>query len=395
MYNQEKRIETIARILARSIDGQLTGDEQAILDAWRSESRRNEAVYERLQDKEYIREQSLRYKEIDYADGWKEIMKKIGRRKTVSLYRRAAGCAAALAVLAFAVWGVAERVGRTDSLEAIAAIMPGYSQATLEMGDGVVIPLSAETLEPKPVLAEKGITATDHELVYNEAEIKQSKRASANETAIHTLTVPRGGEYRVVLSDGTTVWLNSESSLRYPAKFCGGERRVELTGEGYFDVAHDEKKQFVVSARGVDVSVLGTEFNIMSYDDSNGVETTLVNGRVNIVTETRNVALTPGRQAVYNLDTETIDINTVDTRIYTAWKDGVFEFDGMPLESICKLLGRWYNVDFVFADPKVARKTFTGEAKRDRSLVFILNLISDTQSIKYEMSGDKILLSMK
>ena len=402
MYNEEQEIQRMAELIGKSLTEQLSDEESEELARWIARSDANRRLMERIKDPVYYDERHVRFQETAYPDGWSEFMTRVDARKNrrIAPLRLIWRYAAAIAVVVAAAWGVSDVLDDdvTDSAEAIAAITPGSSQAILELENGTRVALSADVRQTIPALQQRGIQNSEAEIVYPgdpAAETEKNFEKRAEQPPVHSLIVPRGGEYKLVLPDGTTVWLNSESVLRYPIRFNGAERRVILEGEGYFDVAKNENFPFVVETAGVDITVLGTEFNVMSYPDSRNVETTLVSGRVNVVAEGCNVDLQPGRQALYDRETASVDVREVNTSIYTSWKDGVFEFDAMPLKDICKLLGRWYNVDIVFSDPRLESYTFTGAVRKDKSLKFILDIISDTRHISYEMSDGRIVLNRK
>src|SRR5690606_22741368 len=198
------------------------------------------------------------------------------------------------------------------------------------------------------------------------------------------LTTPKGGTYRLTLSDGTNVWLNAASTLRYPAKFTGTERMVELEGEAYFEVSRltrgsDIRVPFRVVSKGQTVEVLGTEFNITAYADEDAVRTTLVEGSVQVVSdgaiETQRpqpVTLRPGQQSVVSPDGT--QINSVDVSMFTAWKDGLFSFRETEMSDAMRQLARWYNVDVVY-EGAVPETYFFGNIRRDKSLAHALAIL--------------------
>ena len=164
---------------------------------------------------------------------------------------------------------------------------------------------------------------------------------------------------KIRLEDGTTVWLNSESSLIYPEKFTGDKRAVRLSGEGYFEVARDEKKPFIVSVTDMEIKVLGTKFNVTAYQDEKMTTTTLISGAVEVVTPHRSVQLQPGKQAMVQEGGDDITVLEVDVELATSWTAGIFKFDKMALTDICTRLSRWYDIDFVF-EGETGKEKFTG-----------------------------------
>ncbi|GAB7087186.1 FecR family protein [Marinifilum fragile] len=256
---------------------------------------------------------------------------------------------------------------------------------TLENGQKVNLEESDKELitEADGTLIQKN---ADSELIYDNA-------SSAKDRVIYNqIEIPRGGEYSLVLADGTKVWLNSESSLRYPVQFVGNKRKVELTGEAYFEVTHNPSKPFVIASHDTEVKVLGTSFNISAYDDEEHISTTLVEGSVELSCLGNKELLKPGFQATVKKGDNRFKVEKVNTALYTSWKDGVFRYKDQSLEEICHQLSRWYNVEFFFTDYKYREYRFTGAAKKDKSLDFTLEMIEKIADVKFAIKDDKIIV---
>lgn len=229
-------------------------------------------------------------------------------------------------------------------------IAPGGDKATLTLADGSV--LSLNDIKSGSVAEQAGIIITKT----GDGQVRYELKTAAEESALHkpaynTISTPRGGQFQVVLPDGTHVWLNSASSLRYPVYFDGKERRVELTGEGYFEVAKNKKMPFKVSTGNQVVTVLGTRFNINSYKEGASIKTTLLEGSVKINTTAENntqaVFLSPGQQAQVNKDND-VQVVQVNPANATAWKNGLFQFEDTNIRDVMQEFSRWYDVDFEF-----------------------------------------------
>lgn len=243
---------------------------------------------------------------------------------------------------------IAQQVDLTD-------ILPGQDKTTLTLADGTIISLN-EIKEGK-VAEQHGVRVAKTEdgqlRYYIEPSDDDFQNIDAVEAAYHhTITTPRGGQYQVLLPDGTKVWLNASSSLKYPPLFSRTERRVELTGEGYFEVASNKLLPFIVETENQSVKVLGTHFNINTYKDTKGTKTTLLEGSVAIdyVSSTEKRAsriLQPGEQAVLN-GQRTLAVKKVDLSNAIAWKNGLFYFENTPVEQVLAEFSRWYNFDFEF-----------------------------------------------
>ena len=183
--------------------------------------------------------------------------------------------------------------------------------------------------------------------------------------------------------------------MRYPNHFVGDERRVQVEGEAYFQVAKDASKPFIVEAAEMDVRVTGTEFNVMAYQDKDRVETTLVKGSIEVDVEGKVVKMLPDMQAVFSKTDKQLITRTVRTELYTSWKEGVFEFRDLPLREIAEQLGRWYDVEFEFRDELVAEIRFTGAVKRMKPITFILDVIKETKAINYRIDGKTVIVEKK
>lgn len=271
----------------------------------------------------------------------------------------------------------------------ITEIQPGGSRATLILADGSTIELSeAQT----GIVVGDGITYLDGSAVMNNAEL----RIEDGEAVFNSITTPKGGTYQITLPDGSRVWLNAASTLKYPSRFADDERVVELEGEAYFDIRQQTldtrqqtKRPFKVMTSGLTVQVLGTQFNISAYADEAETKTTLVAGKVRLSADATgaSVSLVPGEQG--RLVDGTIETKQVDTEPYTAWKDGKFVFEQEPLESIMKKLARWYDVEVVYAGNKTY-STFTGSISRQEHIGEILEKIRFTQAVDFKIEGRRI-----
>lgn len=266
-------------------------------------------------------------------------------------------------------------------------ITPGTDKATLTLEDGSNIALE----EGKP-FKNKTVSSSGGKLVYN------SKKSKAEEIVYHYLTIPRGGEYFIKLSDGTQVWLNSESQLKFPAAFIEGETRiVELVyGEAYFDVSPstDHKgAKFKVLNKSQEVEVLGTEFNIKAYKDEVNVYTTLVEGKVNVQIGSKKQSLMPNQQLNLNLSTNTSIINTIDVYNEISWKEGVFSFEEKTLKEMMKVLSRWYDIEVIFLTKSIEDKELVGILRKNQNIEDILNGIKNFGIIKnFKIENKKVIL---
>ncbi|MCK0147143.1 FecR domain-containing protein [Arenibacter sp. F26102] len=298
--------------------------------------------------------------------------------------------AAVLVVAVMSVYFIKFNLSTASSVKSpviSGAIEVGTNKAILTLEDG-----SNVTLEKGDSFNTKTVYSNGEQIVYNAKESKKS------EVAYNYLTVPRGGQFSLKLSDGTKVWLNSESQLKYPITFKDGEdRKVELIyGEAYFDVTSSEDYQgagFVVSNSRQNIKVLGTEFNVKAYKDEANIYTTLVEGKVAVSIDGVTENLLPDQQSILDTNTKSFTVGSVDVNIEISWKDGVFSFDGLTLKEIMKVLSRWYDIEVVFLNKATENEEFIGILSKDQKIEDILYTIKNFKIIKdYEIIDNTVIL---
>lgn len=256
-------------------------------------------------------------------------------------------------------------------------ILPGTNKAILTLAGGRTITLKSE---------KNGIVVNGNKFMYNDGTTAgASDQAVSSQNA--TLATPAGGQYQITLSDGTKVWLNAESKLRYPVEFNGGSRTVELDGEGYFEVAGDSRHPFIVQSAGQRIEVLGTHFNVNAYRDENEVKTTLVEGKVRVSNNSDSgaenpVILYPGQQARSISGENRIYVNQVSIEETMDWKDGLFLFNNESLKSIMSRLSHWYNLEVIY-EGNVDNIRFTGTHHRSKGLNNLLKNIEQIGKARF------------
>ncbi|WP_316788354.1 FecR family protein [Pedobacter frigoris] len=268
-------------------------------------------------------------------------------------------------------------------------IKPGGNNAVLTLASGKKIVLNdaatGELAEESGIIISK---TADGQLVYTVTS-EYSGKAGVN--AFNTIETPRGGQYQINLPDGTKVWLNAVSSLRFPARFSGNQRKVELSGEGYFEVAHNKKMPFKVKTADQEVEVLGTHFNINSYPDETETMTTLLEGSVSVNSAIAGSAmLKPGQQSLLSGNNLKVAVADVDAAI--AWKNGEFRFNDEKLESIMHKVSRWYNVEVVYQDDKLRTEPFGGVITRFAKVSELLKMLELTQEVKFKIENNTIVV---
>ncbi|RDC54958.1 DUF4974 domain-containing protein [Pedobacter chinensis] len=315
---------------------------------------------------------------------------KVPTRK-VSLFSKLKWVAAAIVVLTFSLTSLfylnkkKERVYYSD-------VMPGGNKAILTLADGRKIALN--DIKNGDLIKESGISISktaDGQLVYN---IEQTTNGNTDDSKLNTITTPNGGEWEIRLPDGSSVWLNAASSLKYPLNISKSKvRLVELTGEAYFEVKKDKEHPFIVKTDKQKLEVLGTHFNINSYADELVTKTTLFEGRVRISAindPSRFELLAPGEQSI--LSSKGIDVKTVDVDEAIAWKNGYFMFNNERQETILKKIARWYNVQIEYMDPEAKDVMYYGTVSRFEKISKVLRKFEQTGEVRYDIKDNKVLV---
>lgn len=324
---------------------------------------------------------------------WAELEQQTASKSARNIARRWYPYAAAMILL---VLGVGFLYNKYDGSvikapQVLNDIKPGRNTATLTLSNGKKIILSdavnGELARQAGVVIRK---SADGRLIYD------LQRASAEMTSgsglaesRNILTTARGEEYQLILPDGSKVWLNSASSLHFPAEFTGTQRNVELSGEAYFEITKNKEKPFIVKIKEMKVEVLGTHFNVMSYQDEGEIKTTLLEGAVKIASGNTHHVLKPGEQAVVAASNK-IEISQVDTEQAVAWKDGYFKFNKQDIRFIMRQLARWYDIDVVY-EGEIPADLFVGKIRRRENITEVLKIFELSQ-IKYQIKGRKIII---
>ncbi|HAF33615.1 MAG TPA: iron dicitrate transport regulator FecR [Sphingobacterium sp.] len=261
-------------------------------------------------------------------------------------------------------------------------VKPGGNSATLRLANGTLLELDKQA---SGIVMGESITYENGKSIAAAALDKQGMAADPSKVVLE-LATPLGGIYQVTLPDGTKVWLNAGSSLKYPMSFAKNERRVRLEGEAFFEVTKDSARPFKVLSKGQEIEVLGTAFNVNSYPDNTVIKTTLVNGKVKLSNHKRYseaIYLLPGQQST-NTNNGKIQLANVDTAPFTAWKEGLFYFDETPLSDALQQIGRWYNVEVKYKG-EVPQTHFYGRIKRSKPLRDVLDVLEEG-GLRFELS---------
>ena len=379
---KKQRIASL--ILKEKID-ELSKSEKEELTSWLQASPRNEEIYSRLQKKSFS-EDIARSQQISTTRGLEDY-----RRRYVHKNRRLLGKWYWAAAVAVFIVGIATLFFYQEEHLTVAktTISPGSSKAMLVLNNGEVIPLSEKNKTEIVATEELSIRNEGSQLRYTASENTKNEQA----TTYNELIVPKGGEFTLTLSDGTKVWLNSQSKIRYPVIFNDITREVYLEGEAYFEVTKDSRHPFHVNARnGVNIKVLGTSFNVRSYTDENAIETVLEEGSVRMSQGKDSVILSPGNKATY-LPNEPIRLTTVNTELYTAWRHGQYIFMEESVENILKQLSRWYDIEVFYSNEAAKSVVFSGDVRKYDDINTLLEAMEIAGGIHFKISGKTLIVS--
>lgn len=302
--------------------------------------------------------------------------------------------AAAAALIAFAVTGLiyvfqpsAPAVKQAAKENMLHQVVPGGNKAVLTLADGTQITLDSTG---NGAIASQGnvqvIKLDSGQLAYNAA-----KNGSGKEMSYNTLVTPRGGQFRIILPDGSKVWLNAASSLRFPTSFNGKEREVQLIGEAYFEIAKNPQMPFKVKVKEMAVQVLGTHFNVMAYPDEANIKTTLLEGAVKIQHGAKAVQLKPGQQAELNTAGNMSVNEGVDVEEVVAWKNGYFHFNRESLEGMMRQIGRWYDAEIAY-EGNISDREFGGKIERGSDITEVLKIL-ELSKVHFRIEGKKIIVT--
>ncbi|WP_343329286.1 FecR family protein [Polaribacter staleyi] len=385
------------KIIIKYIANTITNLELEELKLWLKEEK-NQKTFEQYVKASYDINTVMNKPDLDKA--YKKVRYAIDHQKkskvrTLSVWYRYAAAAAAAVVFMFSylyVFYNQEQQSKEVLNTFKTTVASGVDKATLTLDDGSNI-----VLEEGKVYTANSVVSNGEEIVYHKEEEIVPQKIDSKTIVYNYLTTPRGGEFHVVLADGTEVWLNSETKLKYPVSFKEGEtRKVELVyGEAYFDVSSSKNHQgatFKVISNLQEVEVLGTEFNIKAYKDETNIYTTLAEGKVTVSEASFTENLNVGQQSILNKETRNIVVKKVNVYNETAWRIGVFSFKNKTLKDIMKVLSRWYDVDIVFENKKLESIKFNGVLSKKRTLEEILTPIKRNVNLDYKVDGKKIIL---
>jgi ferric-dicitrate binding protein FerR (iron transport regulator) len=375
----------IAQLLSKELIDDLTLEEEQVLENWKNSSIDNQNLYEIIKAGEKRKARDNFVISLNKKTAWDKVHQEIKpRKKVIRLKEWSLRIAAILiiAVLLGSLYHISTKDIEIEEELAQIPIEPGSSKAILKLHNGKTLQL--ENVENDSIIEKDGTLISNRK-----GQLAYALSEENNEKILYNqVKVPVGGEYQLTLADGTNVWLNSDSEIRYPVQFNQDTRKVWIAGEVYFDVAHNKKKSFVVNVRNIEIEVLGTKFNVEAYDDHKNVTTSLIEGSVQLRKEAESVIINPDQQAIIRDNEKQFAIRNVDAKKLALWKDGVFYFQEASLGTIMEKLERWYGIKVFFMNQSVKEKRFSVEVQRYENIEKILDILSRTEKVNFEIKSN-------
>lgn len=389
-YNKEN----ISRLIISKLKDIITPEENKILETWVNMSEENKKFFSDICNNSYIHDKVNIISRFNTKKDWNLVSIKLRNKKNHMLLNIARY--AAILIIAIGSIGLIRYI--VNDIESInkniandiSDIHPGTYKATLILPGGKTIEL--EERKDSCININTGSVLINRQNIISYNNSLSSLRTPPK-IEWHTMRIPRGGEYMLKLSDGTKVWLNSETEIKYPTIFSGKERKIFISGEAYLEVKKNAEKPFIVSTKDMKIKVLGTSFNVMAYKDETSSRTTLVEGLVEVSTtsaDNKNMKLLPGNQAL--ITKGKIDIKKVNTKLFISWRNSRFAFDNEPIESVVKKLSRWYDVEFFFISEDIKNKHFTGSIPKYEDISQILKMLELTTNVKFRICKRVVII---
>ncbi|MEI2739398.1 MAG: FecR domain-containing protein [Chitinophagaceae bacterium] len=382
-----------ATFILKYLRNELNSHDKAQLDTWLAENQKNQILFEQLTNEQVIQNELKFFETLSVDMAWQNIKSQtVEKNKVININRRRRWWyVAAAAVVLIGVYTLylfpEKRSTHTDIVKNKTEkpdIAPGGNKAILTLADGTSIILDTALNGDLASQGNVKVIKIDGQITYNPS-------GKTTDIVYNTISTPRGGQYQLILADGSKVWLNAASTLRFPTAFNSNERKVDLTGEGYFEVAHNAAKQFKVNVAGKgDVEVLGTQFNISSYSDEKDIKTTLLEGKVRMTAAGNSQILAPGQQAQLKANGTITVINNVNTEEVIAWKNGLFKLNSADIPTIMRQIARWYDLEIVYLG-KIPEGHISGTVPMNMSLSKVLDALQ-LSGINFTMEGKKMII---
>lgn len=384
----DKEKYEITRLISLYMVGEISREEMDRLMRWVEMSDANRAFFQKVSGDDAWKERYARYRKIDEKAAFARFERRIKGRRVY--FRQWIGYAAAVClVVGLVTWFWTGKDESKQPMVVAESIQPGEMKATLKLSTGKEIRLDGKTEETVSAEGSMQVRNTNDGIIYERQDTLSGN--GGDENRFNTLKTSRGGEYSVILSDGTVVYLNSASELRYPVQFNERERVVYFSGEGYFEVAKDRERPFHVVVDDMRIRVYGTEFNVNTFKET-GVQTVLLEGSVGISVKGKQeeYRLKPSQMAEFNRKDLSVEVKDVNPESFVAWKAGFFAFDEESLEEIMNTLARWYDVEVFYVNNDLKNLHFTGHLKRYDQITTILKAIESAVNVKFSVKGRTI-----
>lgn len=376
--------ERIIYLLSKRLQQPLSEEETEEIQTWCRASPANQLLFDKLNNPSDVRSAVEKMQSYDLEVSMGRLNRQL-RARDRKKYRLVYWLAASILIL-FGI-GVLLMHG-INKMKMESDILPGASITQLKLYDGSIVNLDSLPTGKSTMFGGVQITKTANGQIncnYSKAEAKEPTGRYS------TIVTPVGGEYRIVLPDGSLVWLNANSSLAFPSQFPREQRNVILTGEAYFEVVRDKQRPFIVTTRQQMIHVLGTKFNVQAYHDEMAMKTTLVEGGIRVQLAKEQQILKIGEQAISIAGHNGLDIKQADLEAVLAWKNGYFVFNDENIVDIMQKVGRWYNIEVDYVG-NMANKVFAGTFSKRKSLQHLLNSLSATGQINYKIKGRRVTI---
>ncbi len=378
----------ISQLVLLFLKGELSDLQIQELNQWRAESSKHEEMFQRMISMENFSLQVKRYvkSRLEREKEWKIIRDRTIAKEKQWVLRHWIGYAAVLLVplVVGIVWYVFDRHELEKETET--SFISTHSRAVLVISEDMEVDLEDGK-------AFSVIDDLKEEIVVDKNQLDYQGNKICGSQESHILKVPRGGEYTLILADGSRVFLNAESQIKYPVAFHGNIRQVFLEGEAYFEVAKDVARPFIVEANGMQVKVLGTEFAVRAYPEEEEILATLVEGQVNVMVGKYEAGLQPNQQAVWRKTMDELSVGQVNVDLFVGWKNGRLVFDNTPLSQILNELGRWYDFKTEYKNPKLKLLPFSLDIEKYTDVSQVLGLLEQTGRVKFSISGNQVMVN--
>ncbi|MDQ7949078.1 MAG: FecR domain-containing protein [Pedobacter sp.] len=364
----------ISNLITKYLKNELSASERSVFEQWLNEDPSHLLLVESFRDTHQVQQELNYLHQVDVNAGWNKFMDEVRPQPRLNWKKIISYSSAAIVLIAMS-FALIYYVQQTElalpgtAQEALADIMPGSQKAELAMADGTALNLVG-TPNKSQIAHLAAMEVKDGFLCYKNRIHK----------GYNSLSTPKAGEYKVILPDGSKVFLNAASTVKFPANF-NQNRCIELKGEAYFEVAHNKANPFRVLFNDTQVEVLGTHFNINSYAKNS--KTTLIEGSIKITENNIESLLRPGEEA--NIANGTVDINKADTYKSIAWKEGMFYFQDDDMKEILSQVSRWYDVEIVYVGKPSAKK-YSGDIRRQATLNQVLAMLNAVSGVDFTLN---------